>query len=72
MAKLPEGNKLIGEDGNRNKVSFYCEILNDNIESGLKPSEWINSMVSEGTLTEKECELVMSFWMRLYAEEEYE
>lgn len=67
MAKLPDGNKLIGEDQDRNRVSFYCENLNDNIESGRKAKEWIDFMVAEGTLTEKDCEFVLNYWLQLYS-----
>lgn len=69
MGKLPDGNKLIGEDKERNRVSFYCENLNDNIESGVKAQEWIKSKMEEGTLTEKECEFVLNYWLQLYSRE---
>ena len=69
MAKLPDGNKLIGENEERNRVSFYCENLNDNLEAGLKAREWIEGKVAEGTLTEKECEFVLTYWMQLYSQE---
>lgn len=64
MGKLPDGQRVIGTENN--KVSFYCEMLNDNIENGKTARNWISNIIQEGTITEKEAEFVLTYWLQLY------